>query len=146
MAAPLAPHGVVAAPGARPRRRLARPAVIRQPWPVAAVPDAVPDGAPDAVPAGGPVRVGPVPGAVPIPGGAPVALPVPPTVVLPDAASARTDFTGAPLPAVSRPPRTLIVLRPVAGPTRRAPIRHGHVPGTPVRAHRALWGPPQPAH
>jgi hypothetical protein len=117
---------------ARRRRRLARPAVVRQPWPVAAVPD--------APPAGGAVRV--VPGALAVA----AAPPVPPTVVLPDAASARTDVAGLPVAASPDAPRPLIVLRPVAGSgPSRAPIRRGHVPGTPVRAPRPLWGPPRPA-
>jgi translation initiation factor IF-2 len=129
---------------ARPRRRLAAPAVVRRPWPVAAV--AIGETSPDEVPE------------------------VPTTTVLPGAPSAATDVTRRPPPLiVMRPvrppaPPPVPVAAPVAAgaplaavptapapsasgplPPRRAPIRRGHVPGTPVRVSRPVWGPPQPA-
>ena len=106
-----------------------------------------------------------VPLAVPIPEGVPA---VAPTTVLPGAAAAVTDVTRLPPPLIVmrpvRPPAPAVpVAAPPAGaplaavptapapgacgplPPRRAPIRRGHVPGTPVRVSRPVWGPPQPA-
>jgi hypothetical protein len=94
---------------------------------------------------------------------------VPSTTVLPGAAAAVTEVTRLPSPLIVmrpvRPPAPPVpVVAPVAPraplaavptapapsasgplPPRRTPIRRGHVPGTPVRVSRPVWGPPQPA-
>ncbi len=75
----------------------------------------------------------------------PVRAPAPP---VPAAAAVGAPEVAAPPPAGA--PLAAVPTAPAPGacgplPPRRAPIRRGHVPGTPVRVSRPVWGPPQPA-